>query len=319
MKYVRSRCHYIVHFGNFVVLVSINQTDMLNLRCLALVSTSCSIAFNLLQPTPLITPACWGAFFIACHLYQLSVLLRERQETTLSRREELAYEQAFLRYGFTPRQFVDIVERSSGRWPTFARGEYVHRSGEAMDEIHCLLDGAVEQVSTTGEAFATLHAGKGGWLGEFFDPNQDASYWERPHRFPISYRCVSEGGCATLALARRALHETITTNPRLHAAATRAEVADLWGKIHQDMPELRQRTYSAMLEMATADGVVQPRERELLTDFAARHSISHDEFCANLGRLGWTEGEFEAGRRARAWPWTRRATARSRGSDTPPA
>ena len=240
VKYVRSRCHYIVHFGNFVVLVSINQTDMLNLRCLALVSTSCSIAFNLLQPTPLITPACWGAFFIACHLYQLSVLLRERQETTLSRREELAYEQAFLRYGFTPRQFVDIVERSSGRWPTFARGEYVHRSGEAMDEIHCLLDGAVEQVSTTGEAFATLHAGKGGWLGEFFDPNQDASYWERPHRFPISYRCVSEGGCATLALARRALHETITTNPRLHAAATRAEVADLWGKIHQDMPELRQ-------------------------------------------------------------------------------
>ena len=103
-------------------------------------------------------------------------------------------------------------------------------------------------------------------------------------------------------------------NRALHYSA---EVADLWGKIHQDMPELRQRTYSAMLEMATADGVVQPRERELLTDFAARHSISHDEFCANLGRLGWTEGEFEAGRRARAWPWTRRATARSRGSDTP--
>ena len=106
-----------------------------NLRVLGVVSTSCSIAFNLLQPTPLVTPACWGVFFIACHAYQLAVLLRERRTTALAPRERRVFERSFEPYGFTPRQFVDVVERTRGRWPRFAAGEFIHRRGEPMDEV----------------------------------------------------------------------------------------------------------------------------------------------------------------------------------------
>ena len=69
-----------------------------------------------------------------------------------------------------------------------------------------------------------------------------------------------------------------------------------------------------MLEMATSDGVVAPRERELLAEFAARHAIGRDERAAALARLGWTEPEFDAGRQVR---W--RGRGREESATTAPA
>ena len=72
--------------------------------------------------------------------------------------------------------------------------------------------------------------GKGGWLGEFHDPNRAADYWTRPHPALGRHTCISDR-CRVMALKRRELHDTLAANPRLAQEATRAEVDDLWGKV----------------------------------------------------------------------------------------
>ena len=46
-------------------------------------------------------------------------------------------------------------------------------------------------------------------------------------------------------------------------AATRAEISDLWGKLRGSHHEHRRNTYSAMLELAVADGKVDVQEAKL--------------------------------------------------------
>jgi hypothetical protein len=150
----RCRAHssYFVHFGNCIVLMAISQTDMMNLRALSIGATMCGIAYNLLQiPRPLVAPAMWGIFFIGCHSYQILELLRERQEVKLSAVEKDAYEQAFLRFGFTQRQFLDLLEgaapQSGGRCAAIVQHrhkEMVHTRGDVMDNIHFVMNGEVE-------------------------------------------------------------------------------------------------------------------------------------------------------------------------------
>ena len=298
----RSRCSYFVHFGNCIVLLAINQTDMMHLRGLSIGASCCGIAYNMLQPNPLVAPALWGVFFIGCHTYQISILLREQQEVRLSDDEEAAYQRAFVRFGFTPRQFLDILEAAQppppaegGAFATHGHGATIHARGSPMDTISFVLEGEVEMVSTTDDGMSTVHPGKGGWLGEFYDPNIPSDYWEKPHTHPISYRCVDRAGCRTFQLARQAMHETIAANPRLHAMATRAEVDDLWGKLHRAPANLRRRSYQAMLEVAVSDGEVSASERRLLDEFRERHGVEEAEHSKYLEQLGWTEAEFAAG------------------------
>lgn len=298
----RSRCSYFVHIGNCIVLLAINQTDMMQLRGLSIAASCCGIAYNMLQPKPLIAPALWGLFFIGCHAFQISVLLREQQEVRLTALEEQAYERAFVRFGFTQRQFLDILEvaqpaagSSHDTFADYSYGDIVHARGSPMEVISFVLQGEVEMVSTTDDGMSTVRPGKGGWLGEFYDPNIASDYWEKPHAHPISYRCIDRDGCRTFQLVRRAMHETISANPRLHAMATRAEVDDLWGKLHRAPANLRRRSYQAMLEVAVSDGEISASERQLLDDFRRRHHISDAEHVKNLAELGWTAVQFAEG------------------------
>lgn len=289
--------HVFVHSGNLVLLVAVNQTDMLNLRALSIVASMCGMAYNLLQPTPLIAPACWGVFFISCHAYYIVELLRERQKIVLSEEDETAYELAFMKFGFTPRNFLDIMEGAHAKWRTSGKGEFVHKRGEPMDDISYLVEGQVQLVSSTGDPMFRTDPGKGGWLGEFFDPNMDIQdYWSRAHHFPISFQCVSER-CRTLCFARRPLQEILASSPRLTEAAARSQVSDLWGKLHKSLPESRRRAYDAMLEVCLIDEQVDKREAELLVDFRRRHNITDEEHIHFLAGHGWSVEEFERGRR----------------------
>merc|ERR1712224_70471 len=126
----------------------------------------------------------------------------------------------------------------------------------------------------------TITPGKGGWLGEFYDPNMDlAEYWSKPHTYPISYKCESER-CRVLALSRKDLHYHLRSNDRLASAATKTQVKDLWAKLHRSTKEGRRLMYNSMLEVAVSDGAVDPRERGLCEDFRRRHEISEEDHKA---------------------------------------
>jgi hypothetical protein len=80
--------------------------------------------------------------------------------------------------------------------------------------------------------------------------------------------------------------------------ATRAEVDDLWGKLHSAPANLRRRSYQAMLEVAVSDGAISPGERRLLDDFRERHQIQPAEHEQFLQALGWTAAQFARGTQA---------------------
>eukprot|EP00746_Dinoflagellata_sp_MGD_P014569 gnl/MRDRNA2_/MRDRNA2_132012_c0_seq1.p1 gnl/MRDRNA2_/MRDRNA2_132012_c0~~gnl/MRDRNA2_/MRDRNA2_132012_c0_seq1.p1 ORF type:complete len:343 (-),score=73.78 gnl/MRDRNA2_/MRDRNA2_132012_c0_seq1:192-1220(-) len=288
---------YFVHGGNCIVLLAIVQTDMIPLRSLMIVASTAGIAYNLLQPKPLIPPALWGGFFICCHAYQLSILLRERQKIQLSQDEEQAYEAAFLPFGFTPRQFLDILEHSSGKWCDFQKGEYVHHAGSLKEDVHYLLEGEVEMLDENDSEMAKLDPGKGGWLGTLFDPNagKEQEQHERhdsDSKHSLSARCMTDR-CRTLGLRREPLHRILKENPRLSQAATKAEVADLWGKIQRATPEHVRTTYRAMLEVAAIDGVIHANEKHLLESFRQRHGLSEEDHAKCVQELGWKSDKLQ--------------------------
>ena len=281
VDHLASRCTWFVHAGNCLILVAINQTDMLTLRELSVGASTCGIIYNLLQPKPLIVPALWGTFFIGCHAWQIAALLRERKTITLSAEQDVAYHAFFSKYGFTAQQFLDIFAATSGRFETFSQGAWVQQRGEEMHHLHCVVEGDVHLIDPKGNHLRTVRPGKGGWLGEFYDPNQDDDYWTRAHPAIVSWKCASDR-CKTLALQRRALHETLTSNPRLESAAERAEIADLWGKLKNAGAQREHNAYRSMLEVSLADGIITTDERRLLGQFrVCAHAPPRHCFCSH--------------------------------------
>jgi len=59
-----------------------------------------------------------------------------------------------------------------------------------------------------------------------------------------------------------------------------------------------EREYELMMAAVLADGVVDPAERALLTQFAAEHAVSDDQHVQLLHAAGWSEQEYAAGARS---------------------
>eukprot|EP00435_Cladocopium_sp_Y103_P045019 s892_g12.t2 len=205
-----------------------------------------------------------------------------------------AYEMAFMPHGFTPRQFLKVFEACSGRIEEATCGTYICRQGRSRtpmsDEFFYLIAGVQDKV-------VNILPGKGSWLGEFFDPAEPDDYWETPRSHRVSFKCIADR-CRLLTLEIRPLHNAILESG-LAEAATRAEISDLWGKLRGSHHEHRRNTYSAMLELAVADGKVDPKEVELLEKWKTRHGIPEDDHQVKLAELGWTTEE----KGASAAPW----------------
>mmetsp|Transcript_28574 Transcript_28574/g.51935 ORF Transcript_28574/g.51935 Transcript_28574/m.51935 type:complete len:353 (-) Transcript_28574:170-1228(-) len=288
---------YIVHFGNVVALLAVSQSDMLYLRSLLVVSTCCGMAYNLTQPTPLWAPAAWGIVFLGMHLRQIHMLLKENEKLVLSTDEEALYEKAFMMFGCSPRHFKDLLCEVGARWCTWDKNTLVQKQGDSMEEINYLVEGTVLIISASGDPMHTVQGGKGGWLGEMYDPNQSEDYWDKPHNWPVSFKCMSDQ-CRTVAFTRRALHEAFRGSPKLEQAATRAQISDLWGKLHGSLPDHRRNAYEGMLQVALSDGYLDPAERRMLEEYRQRHKITEKEHQEFLAKHGWSVDDFTRGHQA---------------------
>ncbi|EOD22997.1 hypothetical protein EMIHUDRAFT_447764 [Emiliania huxleyi CCMP1516] len=129
-----SRVNLFVHAGNSLAVCASMSEDMVSLRGFMIGASSCSMAFNMLQPAPLWTPVYWGGFFAAMHAYQLGKIFREQQSAvSLSGREHELYESAFLPHGFTPRQFLRLMQ--TGEFVTLEPGEWCALQGEPVEAL----------------------------------------------------------------------------------------------------------------------------------------------------------------------------------------
>lgn len=144
------RVNYFVHAGNSMAVCASCSDDMIQLRSFMIGATCCSIAFNLLQPTPLWTPCYWGSFFIAAHSVQIARILRARSDVTMSGREHNLYENCFMRHGFTPRMFLSVLHNANASWETFEAGDTLCEQGRPAEKLRLVTGGTGSLVVIQG-------------------------------------------------------------------------------------------------------------------------------------------------------------------------
>lgn len=112
---VGHRTPYLIHTANIFALLAMGSQDMLSLRTFMICGNFFGIAYNLVQPRPLVASALWGALFTVGHAFQVYLLLK-KDDFSLSHEELDFYEEAFLKAGFTPREFKTILEEADAKW-----------------------------------------------------------------------------------------------------------------------------------------------------------------------------------------------------------
>eukprot|EP00930_Biecheleria_cincta_P097111 TRINITY_DN8883_c0_g1_i2.p1 TRINITY_DN8883_c0_g1~~TRINITY_DN8883_c0_g1_i2.p1 ORF type:complete len:222 (+),score=34.43 TRINITY_DN8883_c0_g1_i2:158-823(+) len=214
---------------------------------------------------------------------------------TLTDDEDLAYNLAFARAGFTKQQLCDLLSSAGARWNTVQHGDFIHRRGDVYDTITLFLDGTVQQLSATNDKIAESNS-RMGWLGHMFDPTADPetlSAWKRH----FSWKCTAQR-CRTLSLSRADFHRHVVATPKLREAATRMQSDDYGVKLCMLLTQNRLETYRKMMEMAVMDGNVDEHRRKALHEWRSRHKISDEEHLKLLSEIGWSAQEFDNGKRA---------------------
>merc|ERR1712130_558433 len=96
---------------------------------------------------------------------------------------------------------------------------------------------------------------------------------------------------------REELHDILTSNGRIKAAASGAVSGDLRNKLKMDKRFNSLRTYSWMLEIVTYDNSIAAAEKATLEKFREQNHISQAEHERIIERAGWTMEEYERGLR----------------------
>lgn len=69
----------LINAANVLSVLGYFTTDMLRLRLLSVVATSCAVAYFYKQPEPLMNVVAWNLVFLALNLAQLARMLRSRR------------------------------------------------------------------------------------------------------------------------------------------------------------------------------------------------------------------------------------------------
>jgi hypothetical protein len=68
----------LINAANILFVLTYFTTDMLRLRLLSVVATSCVVVYFYMQPEPLMTVVAWNVVFLALNIVQLALMLRSR-------------------------------------------------------------------------------------------------------------------------------------------------------------------------------------------------------------------------------------------------
>ena len=166
--------------------------DMLQLRAFMIGASACGILYNLLQPLPLIPPACWGLFFIAGHTAQIYRILLESQPVAMSHDEHDLYDSVFLPYGFTPRNFAQLLTEGQCKWVEFKPGDLLAVEGDPVRHVAVILQGTVDVLhgeevchKIDDEAVRDHH---GVWVGHAWDYHESGT--ANPARLFAEITCI---------------------------------------------------------------------------------------------------------------------------------
>lgn len=157
------------------------------------------------------SPVVWNVAFITVNLRHIAKLMLANKETiSLDPNEQRLYELGFAQFGVSLRDYAKLLLETKSSWREYAANEVIVRQGDPMPRIWYVVDGEVEVVKRLGDGeeertVAVLTPGKGGWLGELWDPNQEADYWDRAHHWLAGFRAKRPS--LLVAFDRHRLHE----------------------------------------------------------------------------------------------------------------
>eukprot|EP00931_Biecheleriopsis_adriatica_P068661 TRINITY_DN42586_c0_g1_i1.p1 TRINITY_DN42586_c0_g1~~TRINITY_DN42586_c0_g1_i1.p1 ORF type:complete len:336 (-),score=57.93 TRINITY_DN42586_c0_g1_i1:37-1044(-) len=274
--------NYFVHTGNVMLLLAVNMSDMLALRSLSVVASCCGIAYNLLQPKPLIPPATWGVFFVSCHLYRIHVLLMERRDIELDEVETVIWNSTF-QHVFTKvqmRELLDIGERVHAK-----EGQVIAKAGEqSLYSMFLLADGEIKVESRQGTELGRSQAGE--FINEFRYVRGKSG---EPEPVTSSYSMSS----IAIRWDTRKLDEYLQTRPEIACKLKGLFGMKMILKLERRNAEEDAKAYTTLIGGIVVDGEVTPAEMEHLKKVREVHELSLDVHRAALKSLGLSEEDFQ--------------------------
>lgn len=268
-----------VHLSALLGLSGFISSNVLMLRAFSIMSSLSALAFNTWNGLKI--PAVWNVVFTTINSLRITQLLRSQKGClTLTQDEQKLYERAFLKFGVTPSEFASLLHESGASWHHARPGEWLAEQGDEMPKIWYIISGSVD-IIRNGRPVRQLNPCRdiekaGGWIGELWDPNAQPDYWEKEHHWHVGFR-VRDSGATVVSFARKPLHDAIARRPTLREAATKAEVADLWGKLRASMRAIPVHYYRGMRKMAENDGVMSDEESSALELYMQQHPDVLDE------------------------------------------
>ena len=215
---------YFVHVANLCACCALVSDDMLALRTFMIGSSASMIAFNMLQPKSLVAPAAWASFFICGHAFQILRILNEGRAVGMTDREHALYERGFMRYGFSPRLFKELL--ASAAWLDYGAGEELVAEGSAVRHVFVVVAGAVD-LRKRGEKVRMIDVDscpRGAWIGRCYESAGDEN---EIHAFTAT----AASPLRVVRFDRAALRSTIDASPAATAAAEKLEIDGLAGKL----------------------------------------------------------------------------------------
>jgi len=168
----------ILNIGSIATLTAFTRNDMLELRMLSMVGSTSTIIYFLSRPPPFMKgPIIWSSIFLCTNAVMAYYILEEREGKTrqFTAEEENVYEEHFLPYGVTPRQYeklLNIAEKVK-----LPRGKILIQQAELFDSVYLVTSGSTDGMtnmsrrvtaasSTKGNRNALAGGDAGAWIGE---------------------------------------------------------------------------------------------------------------------------------------------------------
>lgn len=148
------------HLSFVIFALSIMMKDIVWLRIVSIFGSIFAIGFNYYVPGgPIWIVIGWSLVFIMIHLYNLVILIRERQGVNFTPEEKEIFETVFR--GFSPVEFMKLLR--IGEWRSITENEKLVKEGECFDDIIFIYNGEAS-ISSNGKVINSLK--DGAFIGE---------------------------------------------------------------------------------------------------------------------------------------------------------
>ena len=132
------------HTSFVFAIAAFSVKDILDLRCLAMSSTSLAMIFQYYRPTPLVIPLKWNVFVLGINAFMATSLYLERRdaENMNDDMKELFISGDFERRGFSNVEFNKLFSLAKRR--ELKAGEVIMHEGKPNSQMYFLVGGSVD-------------------------------------------------------------------------------------------------------------------------------------------------------------------------------